>query len=228
MHDTVALFRPECIFTGKCRKCQKSCLKLLKTELLGILAVPGPFAFKPSKALYNAYSKLVIIVVVTIKTDHFINSITYSSFLLNHDLINVFLFTIMLTQCVLHTLDLFYILSNRWSNLLQSCAHCSCSWHLASPSCCDRRQDPFEMRAELLWYLWKYICLKHKHHLVFVVGSEWEAMLLPYHWQISSARNLSLRAWRPWELVNCLKVFNWSQKMKNEIEDWVWTILNAW
>ena len=66
-----------------------------------------------------------------------------------HDLINVFLFTIMLTQCVLHTLDLFYILSNRWSNLLQSCAHCSCSWHLASPSCCDRRQDHFEMQAEL-------------------------------------------------------------------------------
>ena len=63
--------------------------------------------------VYDAYSKFVIVLAVTIKTDHFKNSITNSSFLLNHDLINVFLFTIMLTQCVPNTLDLFYILSTR-------------------------------------------------------------------------------------------------------------------
>ena len=80
-----------------------------ETELLGILAALGPFAF--SKFVYDAYSKFVIVLAVTIKTDHFKNSITNSSFLLNHDLINVFLFTIMLTQCVPNTLDLFYILS---------------------------------------------------------------------------------------------------------------------
>ena len=58
-------------------------MKLLKTELLGILTVLGPFAFKPSKAVYDAYSKFVIIVAVTIKTDLFKNSITNSLFLLN-------------------------------------------------------------------------------------------------------------------------------------------------
>ena len=31
-----------------------------ETELLGILAALGPFAFKPTKAVYDAYSKLVI------------------------------------------------------------------------------------------------------------------------------------------------------------------------
>ena len=35
-----------------------------ETELLGILAALGPFAFKPTKAVYDAYSKFVIAMAV--------------------------------------------------------------------------------------------------------------------------------------------------------------------
>ena len=37
-----------------------------ETELLGILAALGPFAFKPIKAVYDAYSKFVIVLAVTV------------------------------------------------------------------------------------------------------------------------------------------------------------------
>ena len=37
-----------------------------ETEILGILAALGPFAFKPTKAVYDAYSKFVIVLAVTV------------------------------------------------------------------------------------------------------------------------------------------------------------------
>ena len=111
----------------------------------GILAALGPFAFKPTKAVYDAYSKFVIVLAITIKTDHFKNSKSNSSFLLNHELINVFLFTIMLTQ-MCHTPSIFSVFSQPGDLIFFKfvCSCSSCSWYLASPSWCDRQQDPFE------------------------------------------------------------------------------------
>ena len=89
-------------------------------------------------------------------------------------------------QCVPCILHLFYFLSTRWTDLLQSClpflisSHDTLRRHLAV--IVDKTL--LKALAELMWYLWKYNSLKHKQHLVLVVGSEWEAMLLPYHWQM--------------------------------------------
>ena len=62
-----------------------------------------------------------------------------------HDLINVFLFTIMLTQ-MCHTPSIFSVFSQPGDLIFFKfvCSCSSCSWYLASPSWCDRQQDPFE------------------------------------------------------------------------------------
>ena len=159
-----------------------------------------------------------------------------------------------------YTLNLFCILSTRWSNLLQICVlmlimlmipcftilmwSTTRSFWKCGLNYCDICGNVFVWNINnisfLLWDWNGRQCYCHTidkspppltqsvealrtkkiYHVKIVVvdGAN------PPESKTPMRRSRDLKIY----FVNCLEVFNWSQKMENEIKDSVWTILNAW